>query len=137
MLPNFTPSPAVAYLLHALLDRYERRYTARSDNTAHQALRFDLQAAHLPDYHSQIDPMPRQITNEQLSALEHLGWVKLDWLPGETGHLLAIVKDAGRVIGLVHKDVEAIACRTAVSPIQRHGGVVGRQHWHQYSESLL
>ncbi len=91
MLPNFTPTPAVAHILHALLDRYERRYTTRSNNTTHQALRFDLQAASLPDYHSQIDPAPRQIANEQLSALEQLGWIRLDWLPGETDHLLATV----------------------------------------------
>ena len=91
MLPNFTPTPAVAHILHALLDRYERRYTTRSNNTTHQALRFDLQAAPVPDYHSQIDPAPRQIANEQLSALEQLGWIRLDWLPGETDHLLATV----------------------------------------------
>lgn len=87
--PDFTPAPVVAHILHALLDLYERRYTARSDNVAHRALRFDLHAASLPDYYSQIDPAPRQITNEQLSDLERLGWIKLDWLPGETGHLLA------------------------------------------------
>ena len=90
MSPNFTPSPEVAFILNALLDSYERRYTARSDSIAHQALRFDAQAA-LPDYHSQIDPLPRQIANEQLIRLEQLGWVKLDWLPGEAGHLLATV----------------------------------------------
>lgn len=91
MLPNFTPSPVVAHILHTLLDLYERRYTARLDYTAHQALRFDVQAAAQLDYHSQIDPMPRQLINEQLRALEQLGWIKLDWLPGETGHLLASV----------------------------------------------
>ena len=89
--PNFTPSPDVALILHALLNSYERRYTARSDNTAHQAMRCDLQALSLPGYFSQIDPAPRQITNEQLSALEHWDWVKLAWLPGEAGHLLAAV----------------------------------------------
>jgi hypothetical protein len=89
--PNFTPSPDVTPILHALLDSYERRYTARSDNAAHQAVRCDLQALSLPGYHSQLDPAPRQITHEQLSALEHLGWVKLAWLPGEAGHLLAAV----------------------------------------------
>ena len=91
MLPDFTPSPDVALILHALLDLYERRYTTRSDKVAHKALRCDLQAMSLSGYHSQIDPAPRLVANEQLSALEQLGWVKLDWLPGETGHLLATV----------------------------------------------
>ncbi len=89
--PNFTPSPDVTSILQALLDSYERRYTARSDNAAHQAVRCDLQALSLPGYHSQLDPAPRQITNEQLNALEHWGWVKLAWLPGEADHLLAAV----------------------------------------------
>jgi len=91
VLPNFTPSPVVNHILDTLLGLYERRYTARSDNAAHQALRFDFESTSVPDYQSQIDPAPRQIANEQLRALEHLGWVKLDWLPGETGHLLATV----------------------------------------------
>ena len=89
--PNFTPSPDVTSILQALLDSYERRYTVRSDNVAHQAVRCDLQALSLPGYHSQPDPAPRQITNEQLNALEHWGWVKLSWLPSEAGHLLAAV----------------------------------------------
>ena len=89
--PNFTPSPDVAFILHALLDSYERRYTTRSDTTAHKTLRCDLQAMSLTGYHSQIDPAPRHITNEQLTRLKQLGWVRLDWLPGEAGHLLAAV----------------------------------------------
>jgi hypothetical protein len=91
VLPDFTPAADVAHILHALLDLYERRYTRRADSATHQALRFDLQSSPLPDYYSQIDPAPRQITNEQLIQLERLGWIKLDWLPGETGHLLSAV----------------------------------------------
>jgi hypothetical protein len=88
---NFTPSPDAALILNTLLDIYERRYTARSNNGTHQALRCDIDSLLLPGYRSQIDPAPRQITNEQLIKLEQLGWVKLDWLQGETGHLLASV----------------------------------------------
>jgi hypothetical protein len=88
---RFIPSPDVACILHTLLDLYERRYTTRSENVAHQALRCDLQAIALPGYHSQIDPAPRRTANEQLTELEQLGWVKLDWLPGQTGHLLTAV----------------------------------------------
>ena len=94
MLPDFTPSPVVDHILDTLLDLYERRYTARSDNAPagrHQALRFDFHAASRASL-SQPDrsgtPSDRQRT---AARAEHLGWVKLDWLPGETGHLLATV----------------------------------------------
>lgn len=80
----------MALSLHALLDMYERRYTGPAD-TAHKSIRCDLTSLALPDYHSQIDPVPRQIANEQLQTLEQFGWLKLGWLPGETGHLLASI----------------------------------------------
>lgn len=54
-----------------------------------RSIRCNLDSLPLPAYHSQSDPAPRQITNEQLQTLEDAGAVKLDWLPGETGHLLA------------------------------------------------
>ncbi|HEY4688509.1 MAG TPA: Wadjet anti-phage system protein JetD domain-containing protein [Anaerolineae bacterium] len=84
---SFTPSPDVATLLHALLDAYERRHS----HTLVRSIRYPVIDATLPAYHSQIDPSPRQIANEQFQALERAGLVKLDWLPGETGHLLAAV----------------------------------------------
>ena len=87
---TFTPSPDVALILHTLLDLYERRYIGPTD-TAHKSIRCDLTSLALPGYHSQIDPLPRQIANEQLQTLEQLGWLKLGWLPGETGHLLASI----------------------------------------------
>lgn len=50
-----------------------------------------MQAMALPGYHSQVDPDPRQIANEQLTALEQQGYVRLAWLPGQENHLLASV----------------------------------------------
>ncbi len=90
---NFTPSTDVATILHDLLDAYERRRLRPSAHTEHptRSIRYVLAGTSLPDYHSQIDPSPRQIANEQLQQLERLSLVKLDWLPGETGHLLASV----------------------------------------------
>jgi hypothetical protein len=88
--PNFTPALDVALILHALLDMYERR-VGQVANLIHKAVRCDLTSLPLPGYHSQIDPVPRQIANEQLQTLEQSGWLKLNWLPGETGHLLASV----------------------------------------------
>ncbi|HKZ82908.1 MAG TPA: Wadjet anti-phage system protein JetD domain-containing protein [Anaerolineae bacterium] len=90
---NFTPSADVAAVLHDLLDAYERRQP-RPDAHAERptrSIRYSLERMSLPGYHSQVDPAPRQIANEQLQQLERLGLVKLDWLPGETGHLLASV----------------------------------------------
>jgi len=86
---NFTPSPDVAAILHALLDTYERRHP--HSHTPKRSIRYMLSGASLPGYHSQIDPVPRQIANEQLQSLERLGLVKLEWLSGESGHLLASV----------------------------------------------
>ena len=107
---NFTPSSDVASILHALLDAYERRphplpdgasldeHPERSEAQSKgrrergvRAIRFTLDAHSLPVYFSQTDPTPRQIANDQLQALEQAGVVKLTWLPGESGHLLASV----------------------------------------------
>jgi hypothetical protein len=45
----------------------------------------------LPGYHSQLDPNPRLVANEQLAALEKSGYVRLAWLRGQEGHLLESV----------------------------------------------
>jgi hypothetical protein len=81
------PGPDVAALLHALLDRYERRGWPRAESR-HHAIRVSLEELALPGYHSQTDPLPRQVTNEQLIQMEQAGLVELRWLPGEAGHLL-------------------------------------------------
>jgi hypothetical protein len=103
--PAFVPSPDVATILHALLDIYERRNlpSPRSTEpigplprvgegrTAYKTIRCDVQVMTLPGYHSQADPNPRQVSNEQLAALEQQGYVRLAWLPGQENHLLASV----------------------------------------------
>lgn len=85
---SFVFTPDVAAILHALLDRYERHPAGRPFV---RALRVRLDELALPGYTSQLDPAPRQTTNEQCQALERLGYVRLTWLPGETGHLLEAV----------------------------------------------
>ncbi len=108
---RFTPSPDVALILHGLLDMYERRYVGPA-NTSHKAIRCDLTSLSLPGYHSQIDPAPRQITNEQLQTLERLDWVKLTWLPGDVGHLLAsvtlVAEHADSIFALLQRTPQAI-----------------------------
>lgn len=84
----FTPSPDVAAILHALLDIYERRDPRRPFV---RAMRVSVSELALPAYDSQLDPAPRQTANEQLGALAQQGFVRLAWLPGETGHLLDTV----------------------------------------------
>lgn len=82
-------------MLNGLLDQYERRAMARRPNERAEevrrkwALRYLLEPGNLPGYFNQTDPGPRQTANEQLRQLERLGWVGLEWLPGEAGHLLA------------------------------------------------
>ena len=84
----FVFTPDAATILHALLDRYERHPPGRPFV---RALRVRLDELALPGYTSQLDPAPRQTANEQFLALERLNFVHLDWLPGETGHLLQAV----------------------------------------------
>lgn len=112
---NFIPSPDVAVILHALLDAYERRsLESRQREAGHglRAVRFLVTGAPLPGYHSQMDPAPRQTANEQLQTLERLGLVKLDWLPGETGHLLAsvtlVVEQAGTLFDWLERTPQAV-----------------------------
>jgi Uncharacterized protein conserved in bacteria C-term(DUF2220) len=111
---TFTPSPDVALSLHALLDtleQRERRYSGPAGAAIHKSVRCDLVSLPLPGYHSQIDPLPRQIANEQLQTLEQSGWLKLSWLPGETGHLLAAVtlvpEHAASIFALLQRTPQA------------------------------
>ena len=83
---RFTPTPDVVLILNHLLDIFERR-----DGAPKQAVRVKLDGLNLPGYHSQIDPNPRTIANEQLSQLAQQGWLHLTWQQGQTGHLLETV----------------------------------------------
>lgn len=82
----FTPSPDVSVALNTLLDIFERRKSPEA-----RAIRINLADLPLPTYFSQTDPIARLTANEQLTALEKSGLLKLNWLPGETGHLLQSV----------------------------------------------
>jgi len=79
----FVPSPDVAAVLNSLLDIFERRKAP-----GERSIKVDLADLALPAYFSQTDPMARITANEQLAALEKAGYLKLAWLPGESGHLL-------------------------------------------------
>lgn len=101
-LLDFIPSPDVAAILNALLDIYERRdkpspsaprsiSSLTGEGSRRHAIRCDVHSMALPGYHSQVDPNARLIANEQLAALEKLGYVRLTWLRGEERHLLEAV----------------------------------------------
>ena len=88
----FVPSPDVSLLLNRLLDTYERRSTpARIEGRQMRSIRVMLDEVGLAGYFSQVDPEPRQVANEQLQALERAGLLRLNWHPGEQGHLLEAV----------------------------------------------
>ncbi len=128
---NFTPSPDVAAILNDLLDTFERRPPPSPDvhpernevkskerqergaGGVRRAVRCNLNSLPLPAYHSQLDPTPRQIANEQLSSLERAGLVKLAWLPGETGHLLESVT-------LVPENADALFALLNRMPLSAH-----------------
>jgi hypothetical protein len=85
---SFIPTPDAAALLHILLDVYERR-----GGSPQRAVRVNLDdvAGTLAGYYSQLDPLPRVTTNEQLAQLEEGGLLRLIWQSGQTGHLLEAV----------------------------------------------
>lgn len=97
MALSFNPSPDVTAILNTLLDIYERRDfpsprgRGEGGEDHRRAIRCDVHSMALPGYHSQVDPNARPVANEQLAALERLGYVRLAWLRGEEGHLLESV----------------------------------------------
>jgi hypothetical protein len=102
---SFTPSPDVVVILNALLDKFEKRvkqghtlreaevtYNApQNTNRAPRSIKIFLDDLELPSYLSQIDPQSRLIANHQLQILEQHGLLHLNWLPGETNHLIQSV----------------------------------------------
>ena len=100
----FVPTPDVAVILNALLDKFENRaqrtpalaggarerveMEAEGTFNAARPVRIVLDDLDLPSYFSQIDPQARIIGNQQLQTLEQQGFLRLKWLPGETNHLL-------------------------------------------------
>ncbi len=108
MTLSFNPSRDVSVILNALLDIYERREKPSSpdlppssigEERVRHAIRCDVHSMALPGYHSQVDPNARPIANEQLAALERLGYVRLAWLRGEEGHLLESVSLMAERVG--------------------------------------
>ncbi len=102
---SFTPSPDVAVILNALLDKFENRakrgHVLREVNETEYApcntadvprsIKINLTDLSLPTYFSQTDPEPRTIANQQLQILEQQGLLSLGWLSGEANHLLQSV----------------------------------------------
>lgn len=102
---SFTPSVDVSVVLNALLDIFERR---KSPET--RSIKVNLADLKLPDYFSQTEPTPRITANEQFTALEKAGLLKMVWLPGETGHLLQSAtlntEHATRIYQLLHRSAK-------------------------------
>jgi hypothetical protein len=94
---TFTPSPDVAAVLNALLDRHENRIrrggaaNPGGETPAARTIRIQFADLDLPGYFSQADPEPRLVANRQLQDVARQNWIELAWLPGESGHLLAAV----------------------------------------------
>ena len=120
---NFVPSAEVAALLNMLLNIYEQRESMQGDGRGdgrgdgktgvlrRQSIKVKLDARSAPAYFSQIDPAPREIVNVQMQRLESVGVVRLEWLHGERGHLLAAaVLEASRI-----EDVYALLGRTSLA----------------------
>jgi len=94
----FTPSPDVAAVLNALLDRQENRIRRSASShpasgpPASRPIRIRLaDLDDLPGYFSQADPEPRLVANRQFQDIARQNWITLTWLPGESGYLLESV----------------------------------------------
>lgn len=111
---SFTPSPDVSIVLNALLDIFERRKSPKT-----RSIKVNFTDLQLPSYFSQTEPTPRTTANEQFIALEKAGLLKLAWLPGETGHLLASVtlktEHATRIYQLLNRNAKATQQKTLES----------------------
>jgi hypothetical protein len=87
---SFIPSPDVAVIINAILDKFENRIQRNTQHSL-RSIKIILTDIPLPSYFSQTDPGPRLIANDQLTQLERANLLNLTWLPGETGHLLQSV----------------------------------------------
>ncbi|MEI7846623.1 MAG: hypothetical protein WCK35_12545 [Chloroflexota bacterium] len=91
---TFSPSPDVSVVLNTLLDIFERRKTQIAKAATERAIRtikVVIADTPLPAYFSQTDPTPRITANDQFKMLARAGILKLNWVPGETGHILEAV----------------------------------------------
>jgi hypothetical protein len=123
---TFSPSADVIVVLNALLDIFERRATQNAkSSTEHvtRAIRITISEIDLPSYFSQLDPTPRILANEQLTALERSGFLRLGWVPGETGHLLQFATLQTEHAPLSHHP--APASKASCSPINSASWTIG------------
>jgi hypothetical protein len=111
---SFIPAPDVSMVLNTLLDIFERRKTPEA-----HSIKVNIADLQLPAYFSQTEPNARLSANEQLQILERANLLKLDWLPGEVGHLLKSVilktEHATRIYQLLHRSPKAAQQKTLES----------------------
>ncbi|NLA26873.1 MAG: DUF2399 domain-containing protein [Firmicutes bacterium] len=75
-------------VLHALLDRYERRRDyGRSEKNRRRVL-LPVNKKGFPDYFHVSDSSFRLMFNDEMEALERRGWVQLDWVRFDRGGTL-------------------------------------------------
>ena len=101
-------SGAQKEVLHALLDRYERRKDYGCVGKSPRRTLLQVNRRSYPDYFHVSDSRFRLTFNRELEALERCGWVELDWVRFDRGHslkrivlvdrdLLGIYRALGRV----------------------------------------
>jgi hypothetical protein len=109
---TFIPSPDVAAVLKALLDRLENRIRRSGsplpDNSspATRPIKVRFADLDLSGYFSQADPEPRLVANRQFQDIARQNWISLAWLPGESGYLLESVAlvTAEPLYALLHRE---------------------------------
>ena len=75
-------------VLHALLDRCERRRDYGRAEKSPRRILLQVNRKSFPDYFHVSDSSFRLMFNQEMEALERRGWAELDWVRFDRGHTL-------------------------------------------------
>ncbi|NLA46571.1 MAG: hypothetical protein GX866_03400, partial [Firmicutes bacterium] len=95
-------------VLHALLDRCERRKEYGRAGKSSRRVLLPLNRKHFPDYFHVSDSSFRLMFNQEMEALERRGWVELDWVRFDRGHTLQRIALAEEALPEIYRVLERV-----------------------------
>ncbi len=95
-------------VLHALLDRCERRKDYGRAGKSSRRVLLPLNRKHFPDYFHVSDSRFRLMFNQEMEALERRGWVELDWVRFDRGHTLQRIALAEEALPEIYRVLERV-----------------------------
>ena len=90
-------------VLHALLDRYERRKDYGRAGKSPRRTLMQVNRRSFPDYFHVSDSSFRLLFNGEMEALERRGWVELDWERFGRGHSLTRIALADSALAEIYE----------------------------------